>query len=307
MSESYLRQSRELLKNSFPLISCNAIYFVFDSASNFNFSEAYRRLSTIQSEQSHTIENAPNIRVYLKHPRRKLKDSFNVTNANLLGEIDSIPELNEKQAAPCPKKIDKISTASHPRGVIEILDSDDEVEEEEENRVECRVCYADYDATEMHDCEADVGHFVCKLCITRHTSEQLHGKNNLEFKCIGDADCSNHYQLSFLAKILPEDLNRQVNERVFADFNELDGMWTCPAGCGYMGFSDAEYPCIECPTCAKQYCTSCNEEVHIGKTCDDVRMEIQRLKDPKQRAQEAMREACKRCCPHCNLEVSTWR
>ena len=80
---------------------------------------------------------------------------------------------------------------------------------------------------------------------------------------------------------------------------------TCP-NCAYIGFIEGNFPWIECPDCSiesgAKYCTKCNEIYHKNQTCQEVRNEKQRLKDPKHQAHEAMSKACKRFCPHCNQE-----
>jgi len=76
---------------------------------------------------------------------------------------------------------------------------------------------------------------------------------------------------------------------------------TCPT-CAYIGFIERNFPWILCPECDTQYCTACNDVYHHGRTCEDVRREKERLKDPRHMAHEAMSKACKRFCPHCNQE-----
>jgi len=76
---------------------------------------------------------------------------------------------------------------------------------------------------------------------------------------------------------------------------------TCPT-CAYIGFIERNFPWILCPECDTQYCTACNDVYHHGKTCEDVRREKERLKDPRHMAHEAMSKACKRFCPHCDQE-----
>ena len=80
---------------------------------------------------------------------------------------------------------------------------------------------------------------------------------------------------------------------------------TCPQ-CAYIGFIEGNYPWIECPECNVEnkvkYCTQCNEIYHPKQTCEEAKIEQQRLKDPKHRAEEAMSQATKRHCPYCNQE-----
>jgi hypothetical protein len=111
----------------------------------------------------------------------------------------------------------------------------------------------------------------------------------LKFKCIGDVDCKCEYSQVLLEEVLSEDLKRTITQREFYDISQIEGMWACPDGCGYVG-SHENYPWIECPVCVKQYCTKCNENwaTHVDKTCEDVEKERARTKDPKHMAHEAM-------------------
>ncbi|KAL7508679.1 hypothetical protein ACHAXN_005771 [Cyclotella atomus] len=322
-SKAYLLQSRGLLANFFPNISDAAIEHIFNDRSNLDFTEAFRQLKEIDSNPD-VIEGVPRIQVLRKHPRRTKKVS--VTDEHLTDEISLIPELIQKPASR-PKEVIVLSdsedeeddrkpsarifkdgarkqyAAAVSNEVIELLDSD--VEEEEEKKddlTECKVCYGDYESSEIHNCGQNEDHAVCKTCISRFVSEQLHGNGSLKFTCIGDVGCSCEYSLALLEKVLPEDLNKQVTERTFHEFTEIEGMWKCPAGCGHIGFIEQNFPWIVCPNCDRQYCTKCNEIVHYGKTCEEIRMEKAQSKDPKHRAHEAMSLACKRFCPHCNQE-----
>ncbi|KAL7520607.1 hypothetical protein ACHAWX_005326 [Stephanocyclus meneghinianus] len=283
--ETYLRESRELLKKSFPLISCDAINFIFDRKADFSFSDAFHRLSFIKTHPDTLIEDKPGIRIFIKYPRKTAKQELRVTNTDLLVEIDSIPELNQKVSGKHPEIID--------------LSTDENGEDgEKEARFECHVCYADYVKSEIEDCGAGEGHFVCKHCICRFVSEQLHGNGSLKFKCIGDANCTREYLPALLEKVLPEDLNRQVIDRTFHEVAKLPGMWQCPAGCGHVGFAGEMFPWVECPVCICQYCTKCNEKYHQNKTCTEARQESETMKNPVHRAHEAMTKATKRFCPY---------
>ena len=312
-TKAYLRQSRELLQNSFPCISDSAIEFVFNRRSNLNFTDAYHQLTAIATDLEGVLEGAPSIQVRRRHPRRK--KPLDITDIDLCTEIELIPELNKKPALEVIEIADDSGgideeegtdppRAPEPHEIIYLLDSsDDEDEEDRSDLVECKVCYAEEESSEMHNCGFGEEHAVCKTCIGRFVSEQLYGKDSLKFSCIGDADCDHEYPLALLDKALPDDLKRQVNDRIYHEIAQAEGMWTCPGGCGHTGFVDGSFPWIHCPNCNKQYCTGCNNLFHHGKTCEEVRLEKERLKDPRQKAHEAMSQACKRHCPHCNQQV----
>lgn len=311
-SKDYIIQSRELLQQSFPHVSQQAIEFVFNDRSNLKFTDAYHQLKVLSADPAGKLEGAPDVQIHRRYPRRKKQ--LNTTNGDLCAEIDLIPELNQKLE---PEIIELLGSSddddeeegadppmTHQLGeIVDLLNSDDDDVDDKSDLVECKVCYADVEPSEMYSCEVGEEHAVCKTCITRFVSEQLHGKDSLKFPCIGDAECDLEYQLALLDKALPDDLSKRVNERVFHEIAQAEGIWTCPGGCGHTGFVDGEFPWINCPGCSKSYCTSCNGIFHDGKTCDEVRIEKERLRDPRQKAYEAMSQACKRYCPHCKQEV----
>jgi hypothetical protein len=207
-----------------------------------------------------------------------------------------IPELIQKPRSK-PKEVIVLSdsedddddakptAAAVPRDVIELIDTDVD-EEENDHLVECKVCLGEYEARDMFDCGHNIEHAVCKTCIRRFVSEQLLGNGSLKFKCIGDVSCDCEYPLALLDKVLPDDLKRQINEKSYFDIAQIEGMWQCPAGCGYVGFIGQVVPWVECAECKKKYCTMCNDGIHKGKTCEEVRLEKAQSKNPRHRAHE---------------------
>jgi hypothetical protein len=256
-TKAYLDQSRGLLKNSFSQISVKAIEFIFNRRANLNFTEAHRLLTLIQADPHNILEDAPpNLQVLLKRPRQELQ--ITITDALFLAEIELIPELNRK-APPEPREIIEISdseeeeelkldakpparqphenieladTSTEVREVIEFSDSEEEEEQDakpparkphENIELECKVCYGDYEASEMYHCERGRDHSVCKICLERFVSEQVHGNGILKFKCIGDVDCKCEYSPVLLETVLPEDLKRTITQREFMIFHRLKG------------------------------------------------------------------------------------
>ena len=75
----------------------------------------------------------------------------------------------------------------------------------------------EYPHAEMKECSTGSGHFVCTGCIYRFVSEQLDGNGSIQFKCIVDADCQNHYSSALLDTALSPKLNRRVNDLVIRE------------------------------------------------------------------------------------------
>lgn len=69
--------------------------------------------------------------------------------------------------------------------------------------------------------------------------------------------------------------------------------------CSYMGFLDTPALSVFCPDCNKMYCTNCHRPEHGKKTCEQVKADEDRAKDPVHMAHEKMSAAVTRRCPKC--------
>ncbi len=97
-SQTYQYQAKRMLENNFPRVSCRAISAIF-AACNWNFTLAFRQLSAVvASDESGEYDLIPNhLKVFIKSKRPKKQ--FDMSNAELLAEVYSIPELNTKVAS----------------------------------------------------------------------------------------------------------------------------------------------------------------------------------------------------------------
>eukprot|EP00804_Cyclotella_cryptica_P015466 CCRYP_008077-RA/>CCRYP_008077-RA protein AED:0.23 eAED:0.32 QI:95/1/0.5/1/0.66/0.5/4/0/596 len=292
---SYLNQAKKTLKNTFPRISCAAIDVALRSSGN-NFSMAFTFLSQIESQRTGIdgdgaglFPNIPKrIKVFIKAERTK--EGFPLNNHQLKVEIDAIPELKSKEETHVALRDEKDDDGAANNGM-------------KEAQTECLCCYGEYPMSELRECNKGSSHYVCRQCIYHYVSEQLDGNGSTKFNCIVDPNCNCKYSMALLDQALSPKLSTRVNDRVFREELETAGMkcWKCP-GCAYIGFLEREYRWIACSQCNESYCTMCDDKVHKDRTCDEVRREKQRFQDPKHRAHEAMSQACKRFCPHCNQE-----
>lgn len=93
-SQTYKYQAKRMLENSFPRVSCRAISAIF-AACNCNFTLAFRQLSAVVSDESGDFDLiSKNIKLFIKSSRPRKQ--FDMSNAELLAEVDNIPELNTK-------------------------------------------------------------------------------------------------------------------------------------------------------------------------------------------------------------------
>ena len=302
----YIRQARKLLMNTFQRVSCSAIDKIL-SLCKYNFTRSYHYLVEINNHRTANGNGAgrfvlipKSVKVFNKSNRAK--DKLELTDESLLGEVDDIPALNTKEGKTATDTEPNTSSA---KPVIDLsADSDDDEEEKEEER-ECLCCFGDYPVSELRQCSAGDGHYVCIQCINRYVSEQLDGNGSTTFECIASAECSCKYSMAFLDQVLSPTLKKRTNEMVALEEIKKAGVddasyWSCPK-CAYMGFLDGRPSSIHCPQCDVLYCTRCNVN-HVGRSCEEYQRQQAVGKDPKLLAAEAMSRACKRSCPHCGQE-----
>jgi len=209
----YIRQAKDVLQNTFTIISCAAIDVVLRS-SDFNFTAAFGVLRNIESQRTETNRNGvgqfasipPTIKVFIIKNRKKTR--IVPTHDLLLNEINTIPELNKKDNSNPPR--------SDPEDLVDCDDKENNLKSDA-SLVMCLCCYGDHPQFEMKECTAGSGHFVCGGCVYRYVSEQLDGNGSITFKCIVDADCKCKYSLALLDQVLSPKLNRRVNDRVIRE------------------------------------------------------------------------------------------
>ncbi|CAB9518199.1 protein ligase RNF216 [Seminavis robusta] len=303
-TSAYKNQCKKLLENTFPRVSCAAITAVLDHV-EFSFSDAFGLLTMMdgcfpdndmaKATVLSRVVIPAKIRVFLKNNRTKNnKKRFYIRNAALQAEIDAIPQLRAKENK-VPVEV-----------IVVDDDDDDDVTKENDGEVECGCCYGDFRRSEMSECSGKSGHLVCSECIYRFVSEQLDGNDSVQFQCIIHQDCKHVYTNALLDQVLSPKLKQRTNDRIFREVVKQSGLitWQCPQ-CAFLGVvseQDQNFSTIECTQCNLFYCKACQQPEHPRKTCQELREEQERLRNPVLRAQEAMTRAVKRVCPNCQKE-----
>jgi len=95
-SQTYRSQAKRLLENTFPRVSCKAIDIIFQ-ACKCNFATAFRQISAIAGGEAEFDLIPKHVKVFIKSNRPTKQ--FDVSDEDLLAEIDDIPELNTKVAS----------------------------------------------------------------------------------------------------------------------------------------------------------------------------------------------------------------
>ena len=227
LTSSYRNQTKKMLKKHFPRISCSAIDAVLRS-SKHNFTDAFRVLSNIESQRPGINGDGAGqfagidrrIKVFLKYDRTK--ENFRLDNEILIKEFDAIPELNTKAGK--PPTIDLTASTSS-----EEEDGNGADEKAGVTLIECLCCYGDYQRSEMKECKNGSGHLVCTGCLNNYVSEQLHGNDNITFKCIVDVECQCEYPLTLLEEegVLANKLKDRVNDKIFREMVKEAGIDNC--------------------------------------------------------------------------------
>jgi hypothetical protein len=88
-------------------------------------------------------------------PLLHFKKQFEVTDKELLAELEDIPELNTKggwdsKAQPLRKTFDQST-------IIDLTIVDSESDEEKEEEKECLCCFGDYPLTSLKQCSSGAG------------------------------------------------------------------------------------------------------------------------------------------------------
>ena len=304
-SLSYRRQARQLLLNTFQRVSCAAIDVCFGLC-KYNFTRSFHYISLINHQRTNNGNGTGHLipkrvkKVFIKNNRQKTQ--LEVTDETLLGELDDLPALNQKEGGTNTKQ-----GAATPKKLLEKAidltgDSSDDDEKKEDEK-ECLCCFGDYPVSALKQCSAGENHNVSRDCIQRYVSEQLDGNGSTVFKCIVSAECLCKYSLRFLDQVLTPRLKKRANGMVALEEIKKAGggdVWQCPK-CAHMGFVDGKPKWVHCPECNMKYCTSCNAN-HAGLTCKEFQRQQTIGKDPKHLAAEAMSRACTRSCPHCGQD-----
>lgn len=212
-NKKYIRHTKVMLQNLFPLISCAAIDAIL-SSSKYKFKGSFTVLRNIESQRSDIDGDGagqfdgipPRIKVFIKRNRPAKK--LTAIDERLSAEIDAIPELNTK-------------VGTHPVDPSVVGSVEEDVDDATR---ECLCCYGDFTMSEMRGCSAGSGHLVCKDCIYRFVSEQLDGNGSALFKCIVDADCEHKYSLALLDQVLSPKLNKRANDLVFREETKKAGL-----------------------------------------------------------------------------------
>ena len=227
-ANGYNKEAMIILRNSFPLISVDAIRRTYESSRN-SFTAAFRTLSSIQDSiheqnderkrRKRILELAPFLkdvkRIDLKSERKA--QAHRPNNPTLTAELDAIPEMNTKENRPIQAESGR----------------DDESHEIKkappESSCVCACCFDDECRFETM-CHCTEGHLVCSDCLRHYVEEQIDGKGVGHLQCMGmeSGECTATYTSNQLDKAFSPKSRQKVDEKMFRfHFNqvEMDDSW----------------------------------------------------------------------------------
>ncbi|KAI1814646.1 hypothetical protein GGS20DRAFT_585244 [Poronia punctata] len=177
-----------------------------------------------------------------------------------------------------------------------------EMAKENNQMVECGICYEDCALNRMVQCGGEPAHLFCRDCM-RSQAKSLIGMGKYQLTCVSIDGCTAGFSAAerdkFIGKNSITALDRLEQEDVLR-MAGIEDLETCPF-CPYA----AEYPAIDVnkefrcdsPTCGQVSCRLCRKTSHIPKTCAE--MSADSSLEARHKLEEAMSEALIRRCNKC--------
>ena len=166
----------------------------------------------------------------------------------------------------------------------------------------CPVCYGDVSHPEQIGC----GHSYCSGCLKHFLTSAVDNKT-FPLVCIGNAaTCNVPIAIPFIRRFLPTQTFRNLVEAAFQAYleqhqRELKYCRTPDCKQIYRPRTDKE-TALQCPACFSTICPSCDEEAHVGISCEEQRLH----KDPAEqdRLNEELATSCGyKKCPTCGAMI----
>ena len=166
----------------------------------------------------------------------------------------------------------------------------------------CPVCYGDVSHPEQLGC----GHSYCSGCLKHFLTSAVDNKT-FPLVCIGNAaSCNIPIAIPFIRRFLPTQTFRNLIEAAFHTYleqhqRELKYCRTPDCKQIYRPGTDKKST-LQCPACFASVCPSCDEEAHLGLSCEEQRIHRNPAEQERLNEELAASQGYKRC-PTCRVMI----
>ncbi|KAK0436567.1 hypothetical protein EV421DRAFT_1715807, partial [Armillaria borealis] len=163
----------------------------------------------------------------------------------------------------------------------------------------CPVCYDEASAPFQLVCQ----HVYCTACI-RHFLTSAAETGIFPLACMGNnATCGTLISIPVLQKFLPQNSFDHLLETVFTSYvdkqPQVFGYCKTPDCTQIYRKSESPSPLL-CPSCFSEICSSCGEDSHVGKSCEEARIFNNTAEQERLSEAWIMQQSGIKKCPACS-------
>ncbi|KAK0201192.1 hypothetical protein DFS33DRAFT_1114057 [Desarmillaria ectypa] len=163
----------------------------------------------------------------------------------------------------------------------------------------CPVCYDEASAPFQLVCQ----HVYCTACI-RHFLTSAAETGMFPLVCMGnEATCGTPISIPVIQKFLPQNSFGHLLETVFTSYvdkqPQVFGYCKTP-DCTQIYRKSESVSLLRCPSCFSEICSSCGEDSHVGKSCEEARNSNSAAEQERLSEAWIMQQSGIKKCPSCS-------
>ncbi|PBK93454.1 hypothetical protein ARMGADRAFT_125859 [Armillaria gallica] len=163
----------------------------------------------------------------------------------------------------------------------------------------CPVCYDEASSPFQLVCQ----HVYCTACI-RHFLTSAAETGIFPLACMGNnATCGTLISIPVLQKFLPQNSFNHLLETAFTSYvdkqHQVFGYCKTPDCTQIYRKSESPFPLL-CPSCFSEICSSCGEDSHVGKSCEEARIFNNTAEQERLSEAWIMQQSGIKKCPTCS-------
>ncbi|KAK0462868.1 uncharacterized protein EV420DRAFT_1521375 [Desarmillaria tabescens] len=163
----------------------------------------------------------------------------------------------------------------------------------------CPVCYDEASAPFQLVCR----HVYCTACI-RHFLTSAAETGIFPLVCMGnDATCGTPISIPVIQKFLPQSSFEHLLKPVFTSYvdkqPQVFGYCKTP-DCTQIYRKSKSASLLRCPSCFSEVCSSCGEDSHVGKSCEEARDSNSAAEQERLSEEWIMQQSGIKKCPTCS-------